>query len=234
MKDIIITEYHTDVEIYRYLSLLQKERFFDRSEGLIKKYKKTIYKGKENILVFLDTYIINNIHVLLFAKRVKMGVIICAVFIININAKFYSYELCSDLYALKHNKENNIIMNKYTPHFFSRYKERQGVDKTGVELIKHFFLKNIIEVDYYKTLLYKDKKQIFSVCNEGIALCNFIQVNCGRIQIKSTYLSNSNLKENQISFVDDIKKLNEEAFLTDTELIKSIKCPSFLNLPIII
>lgn len=234
MKDIIITEYHTDIEIYRYLLQLQKERFFDRSEGLIKKYKKTIYKGKENVLVFLDTYIVNNVHVLLFAKRVKTGVIICAVFIININAKFYSYELRSDLYAQKHNKESNIIMNKYTPHFFSRYKERQCVDKTGIELIKHFYSKNIIEVDCYKTLLYKDKKQVFSVCNEGIALCNFIQLNGGKIQVKSTYLSNSNLKENQISFADDINKLNEEAFITDTELINSIKRSSPLNSSIII
>lgn len=234
MKDIIITEYHTDIEIYRYLLQLQKERFFDRSDGLIKKYKKTIYKGKENVLVFLDTYTINNVHVLLFAKRVKAGVIICAVFIININAKFYSYELLSDLYALKHDKENNIIMNKYTPHFFSRYKERQGVDKTGIELIKHFYSKNIIDVDYYKTLIYKDKKQVFSVYNEGVALCNFIQVNGGKIQVKSTYLSNANLKENQVSFADDINKLNEEAFITDTELINSIKRPSPLNSSIIL
>jgi len=227
MKDIIITEYHTDVEIYRYLLQLQKERFFDRSIGLIKKYKKTIYKEKENELVLLNTYNINNVYVLLFAKRIKTRILICAVFLININGKFYSYELRSDLYAQKYNKENNTIMNKYTPHFFSRYKEREGVDKTGIELIKHFYSKNIAEVDCYKTLLYKDKKQVFSVCNEGIALCNFIQVNGGRIQVKSTYLSNSNLKENQISFADDINKLNEEAFLMDTELIKSIKTTTF-------
>ena len=37
----------------------------------------------------------------------------------------------------------------------------------------------------------KDKKQVFSVYNEGVALCNFIQLNGGKIQVKSTYLSNS-------------------------------------------
>lgn len=35
-----------------------------------------------------------------------------------------------------------IIPTSFSPHFFQRYGERMGVEKTGIELIKHFFTQN--------------------------------------------------------------------------------------------
>ena len=42
--------------------------------------------------------------------------------------------------ALNYNKD--VYITTYLPHFFERYAERMHVDKTGVDLIKHFYRHN--------------------------------------------------------------------------------------------
>ncbi len=62
------------------------------------------------------------------------------------------------------------------PHVFRRYAERVGVDKHGVELIKHFFLRNRGTADSRdqsvvgRSVRYKDMTHLSMCVDEGVVL----------------------------------------------------------------
>lgn len=62
----------------------------------------------------------------------------------------------------------------FPPHFFSRYRLRFGVEKNGIDLLKHFFYKNYsLNVAYqeqYPNELMVPDRRIFGTSHEGVAL----------------------------------------------------------------
>ena len=92
-QDLIITEHHTESEIYNYLHSLQEAFFDKRGGGLMKKHRRTILKAKGDKYLLLNDYEINNVTILLFGKKIKKNMLFGIVFVINISGKLFSYEL---------------------------------------------------------------------------------------------------------------------------------------------
>ena len=99
-KEIIITEHHTESEIYNYLYSLHETFFDQRGGGLMKKYRRTILKAKGDKYLLLNDYEINNVTILLFGKMIKKNMLFGIIFVININGKLFSYELRNPLTAI--------------------------------------------------------------------------------------------------------------------------------------
>ena len=216
-NSIVITEYHTESEIYNYLYSLHETFFDQRAGGLMKKYRRTILKAKEDKYLLLNDYKINNVTILLFGKKIRKSILFGIVFVININGKLFSYELRNPA----RDGVDDTLLSKYTPHFFSRYNERQNINKTGIELIKHFHTNNVKGMEIYKQLVYKEVKQIFVVFNQGVGLCKHFPITGGKIQIRSTYLSNDLLKSNQLMTANEIIEMEKKEYKEELEYIKS-------------
>ena len=216
-KAIIITEHHTESEIYNYLYSLHETFFDKRGGGLMKKYRRTILKAKGDKYLLLNDYEINNVTILLFGKMIKKSVLFGIVFVININGKLFSYELRNP----KRDGVDDTLLSKYTPHFFSRYNKRENINKSGIELIKHFHTNNVKDVEIYKRLVYKDVEQIFVVFNQGVGLCKHFPITRGKIQIRSTYLSSDLLKSNQLMTTNEIIEIEKKEHKEELEYLKS-------------
>lgn len=71
-------------------------------------------------------------------------------------------------------KYKTSFVSTYLPHFFDRYAERMNIDKTGIDLIKHFICKNISgQQDYTSELsgIQSRDGNVVHVCHsEGIAM----------------------------------------------------------------
>lgn len=216
-KAIIITEHHTESEIYNYLHSLHETFFDKRGGGLMKKYRRTILKEKGDKYLLLNDYEINNVTILLFGKMIKKSMLFGIVFVINISGKLFSYELRNP----KRDGVDDTLLSKYTPHFFSRYNKRENINKSGIELIKHFHTNNVKDVEIYKQLVYKGVKQIFVVFNQGVGLCKHFPITRGKIQIRSTYLSNDLLKSNQLMTANEIIEIEKKEHKEELEYLKS-------------
>ena len=83
-KTIIITEHHTESEIYNYLHSLHEIFLSKRGDGLMKKYRRTILKAKGDKYLLLNDYEINNVTILLFGKMIKKSMLFGIIFVINI------------------------------------------------------------------------------------------------------------------------------------------------------
>ena len=55
-KAIIITEHHTESEIYNYLYSLNETFFNKRGGGLMKKYRRTLLKAQGDKYLLLNDY----------------------------------------------------------------------------------------------------------------------------------------------------------------------------------
>ena len=214
---LVITEYHTESEIYNYLYSLNETFFNQRGSGLMKKYRRTILKAKRDKYLLLNDYKINNVTILLFGKKIRKSILFGIVFVININGKLFSYELRNPA----RDGVDDTLLSKYTPHFFSRYNERENINKSGIELIKHFHTNNVKGMEIYKRLDYKGIKQIFVVFNQGVGLCKHFPITGGKIQIRSTYLSNDLLKSNQLMTANEIIELEKTEYKEELEYLKS-------------
>lgn len=65
-------------------------------------------------------------------------------------------------------------MLSFSPHFFSRYAERAGVNLTGTALIKHFFLNNL-KFEYMGRLIPDEdgntqKTEVYIRCDSGVGI----------------------------------------------------------------
>jgi len=109
------------------------------------------------------------------------------------------------------------------PHFFDRYAERTGCEKTGIELIKHFFRKNNSgDNDETKEFSGKNSRDedVFHTCYaEGIGLGE--KVNEIHVVLKTfiTYNMTSGGQKTTFSdlksFSDNYAKLHREMWLQD-------------------
>lgn len=196
MTELVITEKHTELEIYKYLYSIQDEFFIRRADGISKKFRKFLKHAPFNKQLLLNTYSFRNVTVLLFGQHLKNNLEFGLVFIVNINGKYSSYEI--------YGESDETKLAKTIPHFFSRYKERQNINKTGIELIKHFYINNIKDTELKTIHLYKGKEQIFSVFKEGVGLSIYENIGGCKIKVNKTYLSNELLKENQTEVTNDI------------------------------
>lgn len=199
MIELVITEKHTELEIYNYLNRINDEFFVKRADGLSKKFRKFLKNSPLNKQTLLNSYCFRNVTVLLFGQHLKNSLEFGLVFIVNINGKHSSYEIYSE-----NNSETKA--SKTIPHFFSRYKERQSVNKTGIELIKHFYINNIKDTELKSIHMYKGKEQIFSVFKEGVGLSVYEDMGKYKIKVIKTYISNELLKESQAEITNDILK----------------------------
>lgn len=111
--------------------------------------------------------------------------------------------------------EDTIV--SYSPHLFSRYAERMNVNKTGIELIKHFFLNNRESVfsPFVKTSkTFKGVGQMimYATSNDGICIGN-IQPQKLHYEMR-TFISNEMLRGEQIDlYIEDLvikKELYDE------------------------
>lgn len=71
-------------------------------------------------------------------------------------------------------KFKRFYVSTYLPHFFERYAERMNIDKTGIDLIKHFICRNAFGDHDYTTELSGIKSRegnVVHLCHpEGIAM----------------------------------------------------------------
>jgi len=71
-------------------------------------------------------------------------------------------------------KNKTFFVSTYLPHFFDRYAERMNLDKTGIDLIKHFIRKNTSgQHDYTSELsgIQSRDGNVVHICHpEGIAM----------------------------------------------------------------
>lgn len=71
-------------------------------------------------------------------------------------------------------KHKRFFISTYLPHFFDRYAERMNIDKTGIDLIKHFICRNVSgKHDYNPELsgIQSRDGNVVHICHpEGIAM----------------------------------------------------------------
>ena len=92
----------------------------------------------------------------------------------------------------------------YNPHLFSRYAQRMNIDKTGLDLIVHFFKNNL----YYFFYEEKSKDGIYDFrisTKEGVlfGVCDYPMV-----QLR-TFVSNEMLFEDQSEYLTDTEEIIE-------------------------
>lgn len=94
----------------------------------------------------------------------------------------------------------------YLPHFFDKYAERMNLDKTGVDLIKHFFRHNhVADNDFTKTLSGKgsrDTDTIHMCFGEGVGMG---QVLSNRHALLKTFITYDMTSQNQEEVFTDLR-----------------------------
>ena len=115
----------------------------------------------------------------------------------------YIYLRKNKWYALSTGEVNSLYgvrLDVYEPHLFERYKQRFGVDKTGVELIYDYFQNNANIYKRHRTYTYNDKEYKITNIKDGIAIIEKEITPKGAIWFYKTCLSDNLLKESQLSF----------------------------------
>lgn len=109
------------------------------------------------------------------------------------------------------------------PHAFKRYAERCGVDKSGIELITHFFTINNHFADSHnqriagKSVRYNGEEHVASCVNEGILLGQ----QQGDLLVIRTFITYDMCSGLQHKVLDDMRK----TIYTDKEMYENLsKC----------
>ena len=128
--------------------------------------------------------------------------------------------------VVNNNTQRMHGLNVYTPHFFSRYRERfeQPAEYTATDLIAVFSARNLnytYGLDYNEMVLEKDriKNGYAGAISDGVVLGEQFFTTAGDKQLfvvkNKTFLGNKNLKKNQSGNVptkDEIVNLSKRIF----------------------
>lgn len=108
------------------------------------------------------------------------------------------------------NKYKEEYLVTYHPHFFDRYKQHMKSDKTGIDLIKHFFRNNLVGetdvTDAYSGKKSRDKDAYHVCYNEGIGLGEVLGANHAQL---TTYITYDMAMGEQKKAFDKLRKNNE-------------------------
>lgn len=132
------------------------------------------------------------------------------------------------VYLTKLNKETIMGKTVFLPHFFDRYAERAGIDKNGVDLIRHFFANQsggyILSAQQLasRSVRYNGRDHRFMAIHDGVLLGDleddifimrtFITYNMAGIRQSDEFTYARGLlhgKEEEIRHVNRLAEMNE-------------------------
>ena len=99
---------------------------------------------------------------------------------------------------------NNML--SFTPHFFSRYAERMGIDLTGLELIRRFFERNPNRMykGAVRTVGELKREEVYFTCEDGVG----IGLVGDMFEIR-TFITHDMLKGEQIDEFSDSERIRK-------------------------
>jgi len=216
----MITERMTALEIQKEM-LADLENVLNYGESKLAKFRRIVIKANKFPVFAYSMFTSkrkNKWIILLKAynkKDINAFVKSTAVSYYNSNHGYYAAAL------------NNISINIYTPHFFSRYAERKKIDLHGVNLMLHYFRNNgNIGYSEKEVTLPDGSKQIVveGTTEEGIVL-GLLKEN--DIILAKTFITKEMVKGGQIETLTINEKSRQK--IDFIEPISEIFIPSWLE-----
>jgi hypothetical protein len=187
----VIVNNMTNKEIYN--SIIKIDSFLNqRLIGWSKKYKKIIDKKSNSDAVVLDYLkIAPNLYTILIVAGQHDNLAFGKIYVFLQNDKW----VAADILSTTRSKNGLIIYNN---HFFVRYKERMNIDKSGIDLIFHYFKMNYICSLEQENYTHNNKEHQITFVKEGGIIVDIVEDANIETRYMKTFISNEMLKNKQI------------------------------------
>lgn len=218
IKNLIITEKFTEEEIYNHIYTISKV-INTRVVGIMIKHNKTLQKLKPNNYIHLQTSkITDSVSMIILAIKLEANnIALKPIFIVKKEGKLYAYDLKDRNFKMSN---ITILFTSYTPHFFSRYNERNNVNKTGIDLIIHFFIRNSCDYCTIGLLEYNNKLQQYLRYTDGLGIVSGEHLYDNyKYYTNKTFISNNMLKEDQKEVLQILNERHEIMKILDKDYI---------------
>lgn len=187
----IFVDNMTNEEIYD--SIIKIDNFlYPRFIGWQEKYRKIINKKSNSDAIVLDYLKISpNLYSILIVAGQHDKVAFGNIYVFLQNGKWVATEILSTTRS-----KNGLII--YNNHFFVRYKERMNIDKSGIDLIFHYFKMNHMSNLSQENYTYNNKEYQLTFVKEGGIIVDIVEEANVETKYMKTFISNEMLKNKQI------------------------------------